>query len=628
MTALVAFLLLIFCGAADAQVVSPFLQSKSINQTGAIPNGAPPQIIGYSATNTPESETVVGDLTFARTGVNQYTATVGSLNGVAFGPLATLSAGTGLTANVSTLSLTVPVAVSLGGTGTTTAPTTSGQLMLSQSAIAYAPITMSGDATINSGGVITVSKISGTTIGGTCSAGQFFSGLSAAGVPTCTTPAIAGIPNGAPPQFIGWSASGAANAEAETLGGGSGACTFSRTGAGSYALNCNYVAAANPTFTGTVTLPDGSTWTSSGLTSTGTATFATLNSTNVNATNIAVNNSSGSYTAVNGATYKQPGYNPPTYPAYWDINGLQNFEAIAIGQTTSDPFDIFKQQNSLSQALNTNSGAGANTQASWTLSDGANKAYFLISGSSYSGGSPDFIRDYATISADQGIILAAHTGLPIQMDVNNSVVSYFSTNGLHLTLPLEVTSGGTATNQAPTQNQILVAQNTSKYQPVTMSGDVSITSTGATTVNNIQGQSTGSVTGWTPALAYQSGGGPTVAYITGGQKGVYTRVGNIVFWTFYLAWSSFSAGAGGNVVVSGLPFTLNSNTPSNAAAAGWAGINLTNGSINNSVLGCFMNGNQFLLEASDPKGAGFSQMSNANFLSGSGSLYCQGWGSL
>ena len=48
---------------------------------GTIPNGAPPQMMGYSGTNTGEAETVTGDLTFTRTGANAYHAAVSGVGG-------------------------------------------------------------------------------------------------------------------------------------------------------------------------------------------------------------------------------------------------------------------------------------------------------------------------------------------------------------------------------------------------------------------------------------------------------------------------------------------------------------------------------------------------------------------
>jgi len=53
----------------------------SCSSSGQYPSGAPPQIAGYSTTNTPEAETVSGDGSFARAGANSYTLTVTKING-------------------------------------------------------------------------------------------------------------------------------------------------------------------------------------------------------------------------------------------------------------------------------------------------------------------------------------------------------------------------------------------------------------------------------------------------------------------------------------------------------------------------------------------------------------------
>src|SRR5262245_29647730 len=252
--ALLIVVLFFFCGSARAQIASPLMAPPGTPAANAVPNGAPPQIVGYSATNTAESETLVGDVTVARTGINQYTATVGAIGGTAVGALATLNSGTGLTATATTLSLTSPVLVTLGGSGTTTAPSTTGQLMISQSTSAYGPVTMTGDGTINAAGALSVTKIAGTTPGGVCPGGQFTSSISSSGVPTCSTPAITGVPSGTAPQMVGYTAGGAA--ESETVSGGAGGCSFTRTGANAYQMVCTtYAPTASPTFTGTVTIP-------------------------------------------------------------------------------------------------------------------------------------------------------------------------------------------------------------------------------------------------------------------------------------------------------------------------------------------------------------------------------------
>jgi len=73
--------------------------------------------------------------------------------------------------NSSGLHLTNPLEIASGGRGSATAPT-AGQFDVAQSATAFSAVTMSGDATLNASGAVTVSKISGVTYGGGGTAGQ------------------------------------------------------------------------------------------------------------------------------------------------------------------------------------------------------------------------------------------------------------------------------------------------------------------------------------------------------------------------------------------------------------------------------------------------------------------------
>jgi hypothetical protein len=63
---------------------------------------------------------------------------------------------------------------------------TNGQMFLGQTAADPAWETMSGDATLTQAGVITVTKINGTTPGGSCAAGLVVTSIDSHGVPTCT----------------------------------------------------------------------------------------------------------------------------------------------------------------------------------------------------------------------------------------------------------------------------------------------------------------------------------------------------------------------------------------------------------------------------------------------------------
>jgi hypothetical protein len=87
----------------------------------------------------------------------------------ATGTVTSISAGTGITVSPSpitasgSVSLTTPVSVANGGRGSSTA-LVAGQIDIAQSATALAGVAMSGDATITSAGVITVTKSNGTAL--------------------------------------------------------------------------------------------------------------------------------------------------------------------------------------------------------------------------------------------------------------------------------------------------------------------------------------------------------------------------------------------------------------------------------------------------------------------------------
>jgi hypothetical protein len=204
--------------------------------------------------------TLVG--TLDSTGINLPTGATYKINGVALsGGLTSIVAGTGLTGGTittsgGTIALATPVSIANGGSGSTTAPSI-GQLEVASSATAFTPVTMSGDATLTSAGVITVTKLNNVSpgalyalnvgsglasatgnlnlalSGGGCTGGQFVQTISATGAATCASPPAGGnsYPSGSPPQFGGFSAVN--TAEAETL---SGDATLTRAGANSYSI--------------------------------------------------------------------------------------------------------------------------------------------------------------------------------------------------------------------------------------------------------------------------------------------------------------------------------------------------------------------------------------------------------
>jgi len=592
----------LFCGSARAQIVSPMLAPANPGTgTTSLPSGAPPQVVGYSAANTGESETVGGDFTFARTGTNAYTATITKIGGTAVGALATLNSGTGLTATATTLSLTSPVLVTLGGTGTTTAPTTAGQVMIAQSTSAYGATTMTGDCSITSAGAITCPKINGITPGGVCSGGQFVSTISASGVPTCTTPSISGVPAGTAPQMVGYTAGGAA--ESETVSGGAGGCSFTRTGTNAYQMVCTtYAPTASPTFTGTVTIP-----------------ILTLTSGTVS-TGLTMNAGS-TFTGPDGGTWSNTGINDGTikattqftFPdnATYTTAGLNNSKAIGIGQAaTTDPIAITRDGNGITAPLVWNHGSGTGAQAGYRADNGSNMGALWIDGTGWTGNAPDDTANSTVLWGDQGIHIAAHTSQQIQFLINNAIQGYFATNGLHLNSPLEIASGGTGTATAPTVGQALVATSTTAYAPTSLAHA------------NLSDYT--APTAFTPTLKGISGTDPTVTYST--QYGRYTRVGANVWWTVDVKWTAFTAGSGGvsDVYISAPPVTM--TQVSRGYPSGFYGITLSS---LQPILNCFVNPAIGTSGGIQLSGSGTNNSpgnSTLTAIAAAGELSCSGWG--
>jgi hypothetical protein len=62
---------------------------------------------------------------------------------------------------------------------------------------------------------------------------------------------------------------------------------------------------------------------------------------------------------------------------------------------------------------------------------------------------------------------------------------------------------------------------------------------------------------WTPTIAGTSTAG---TYSYNPQAGFYTRIGNAVFFSFYIVWDSTGSNGTGNISITGFPFTAKSNT--------------------------------------------------------------------
>jgi hypothetical protein len=112
----------------------------------------------------------------------------------------------------------------------------------------------------------------GAITGGACTNPEFMQGISSLGVPECATPSGgggSGVPPGDVPQLVGYSATNVG--AAITL---SGDLTLTSTGPDTYQATVTSVNGVpgpfapidSATFTGTVTMPDGAAWSSTGVT--------------------------------------------------------------------------------------------------------------------------------------------------------------------------------------------------------------------------------------------------------------------------------------------------------------------------------------------------------------------------
>jgi hypothetical protein len=131
-------------GTGSVALTTPVSVANGGYGSGTAPTAGQIPIAQSATSYTPN--TLSGDATLASTGALTVTKT----SGTAFTALATA---------------TVPLSIANGGRGSSTAPT-AGQIDVAQSGTAFAGVTMSGAATINSSGVITLTTpvtLTGTT---------------------------------------------------------------------------------------------------------------------------------------------------------------------------------------------------------------------------------------------------------------------------------------------------------------------------------------------------------------------------------------------------------------------------------------------------------------------------------
>ena len=118
-----------------------------------------------------------------------------------------------------------------------------------------------------------------------------------------------------------------------------------------------------------------------------------------------------------------------------------------------------------------------------------------------------------------------------------------------------------------------------RFKDLYLSGGVYLGGTGS--ANKLDDYEEGT---WTPYVIGASSTGTTI-YNTNGQKGGYTKIGNLVTLTFYVSWSAMT-GTGGLRVI-GMPFALAGNTSNDVSAGNCmtSDLDMPNGTNNLTLVG-------------------------------------------
>ena len=127
---------------------------------------------------------------------------------------------------------------------------------------------------------------------------------------------------------------------------------------------------------------------------------------------------------------------------------------------------------------------------------------------------------------------------------------------------------------------------------------------------------------WTPSIG-GSGGNPTITY-TAATGGYYTKIGNVVHFTFEVRWDSISGGAG-NVVIFGLPYARKTSTANDSDRCALQSFATTYSG--DTLMASVSSGNTFMsVDTNDPAGgatipvpiSGLGLTFGIGFLRGSG----------
>ena len=146
-----------------------------------------------------------------------------------------------------------------------------------------------------------------------------------------------------------------------------------------------------------------------------------------------------------------------------------------------------------------------------------------------------------------GISIGNDISAPIYFSIAGTTVGQFAANGFHLpSAPLEISSGGTGTATAPTVGQALVATSTTAYAPTTLA---------SANLSDVQYNVT-----FNPGCDFTT----SSSGFTYTSSGVYSRVGRIVWYQFYLKALTLGSAAGN--LECGLP--IPAVTPANGLISG------------------------------------------------------------
>ena len=505
--------------------------------SGGVPNGAPPQIVGYSATNTGEAETLSGDATLTRAGANSYTIAVTKTGGTAFSALATAA---------------VPLSVANGGRGSSTAPAV-GQIDVASSTTAFTPVTMSGDATITSAGVITVTKTSGTAFTGLATAtiplsvangGIGATSLAAANIVTQTGAITAG-------NCVKWQTTTSITDAGATCGSGTGGVTSVGLSGGTTGLT---VTGSPITTSGTMTL-GGTLAIANGGTGSGTLAGANiavfsgtitagncvkwLTTTTVTDAGSACGTGGGggaaifthTLTAGTSATLLVNSTSPAIDVNYETPTG--NFTATTpAAASMGDGQQIYLRSHNTGTAYTVGFTAGTGVTLRSLVDTGAVGAAcpapatgdtwyrfqwdnalttLTLLGCGPEPGGTIFTPPDGSTWTSTGLTLATASTFTLPDS------STWTSSGPTLHSALSVANGGEGNATAPTAGQFRVAASATSVPPVTMSGDATLTSTGAITVTKTSGTAFSSLATASTPLSIANGGNGTGAAPTAGQ---------------------------------------------------------------------------------------------------------------